>query len=334
MKLVPRRYSKGPDWVAGDVTTFPLESRRVVAFWMLVLSYTFNVVGGTGAGTLFTDPQGRALRKLIFYGNGRPLQTYSGQFLVLYTLYYLKQPFTQIPPSALAAGTVQAAREAVLRLPAMMDHSYSSDATGVPPIKDPYFEFYWGTGRDLVKTPDGAVSMTAGAVRLTEWSFDEPKIPAGGFAPNMITQKEVIVPASGQVPIELDMLNPERAGAPGRELRALFIEALIDGAAGSPSQDFTYSDALITSIDSLEIAGVERYKVSVWRDQQQVNKADYGLAALQAGCAVIDAGADKRTERGELWTHSGDTKAQLLVTAAVQGAGVNKIRVTALYTAR
>lgn len=334
MKLVPRKYSKGPEWVSGDMTSFPLDSRRVVAFWYLVLNYTFNVVGGTGAGTLFSDPQGRVLRKVIFYGNGRPLQTYSGQFLVLYTLYYLKQTFTQIPPTALAAGTAQAAREAFLRLPGMMDHSYTQDQTGIPPLKDPYFEFYWGTGRDLVKSPDGAVTMTAGAVRLTEWSFDEPKVPAGGYQPNLLTQKEVIVAASGQVPIELDMLNPDVEGGKGKELRALFIEALIDGAAGSPSQDFTYSDALVVSIDSLEIAGVERYKPIVFRDLQQANKADYALAALQTGVAVIDAAADKHTEVGELWTHGGKTKAMLLVTAAVQGVGVNKLRVTAIYTAR
>jgi hypothetical protein len=331
MRLIPRTDLKRPRFTEGEMEPYELPLRqRVVHHWQLVISFAFAVAGGTGAGAFFSDLHGRILRKWVLRGNGKPLIVMSGQALAIYALIFMRELYEQTPPTALAAGTNQADRELRLFLPAAMGHTLAGqeETFGFPPLTDPSMEFHWGDAEDLASGTDGALTLTNPLARLVEYSYDNPRPPAGGYSPLLAYTREIAVNGVEDIVFTLTELEA------GYELRALIIEGLIDGQAGG--RDFIYSNDVVQSVKLLEVNGRELHKDVQFSDLQQENKQDYGIEALAdlEGIAVIDAAADRNVARGELWVHQVRGHATLQLSCEKQGADQNKVRVTSIFTAR
>ena len=336
MRLVPR-VVKAPTFTAGARETVELRVDRIVHHWVLALGFTWNVAGGTGAGSFHSDPQARALREWVLNGNNKPLVKMGGGALYLYTLLFLREMFTNIPPDNLAAGAAQTGRELAIYLPAAMGHALpgQEETFGLPPVANPSMEFLFGDASDLALGADGAATYSAQTSRLVEWSYDNPRVPAVmrngkrvpvGFAPFMARTQTQAVNGTEDLTFKLDEV------AAGYELRAIIIEAQSGGAAGGA--DYVYDDDVVTEVSEFVINDDEKYKPVRFRDVQQENKRNYQLADLQTGCAVIDAAADMNIARGELWTHGTRSVPYIKLACEKQGAELNRVSVTSIYTAR
>lgn len=319
-------------YAAGKKSTVPLRVRNVVYAYLLHALYTWNVVGGTGAGDIQPDASHRIVNEVRMRGNDDDLQVFSGSFLYLYSLMFLSQLMPQVVPTTDVAGTVEANRESWLIIPGVMGHTYYPDEWGIPPLRDPTLTFHWADGSELVTSAaDGAVSLTAVQLELYEKYFAPPVTPPpGGFNPLLIKQWEKAVLQNGKLQVDLEGLMSGPQGGPGHELRALFIEGLADGVAGA---QFAHNDSVISTV-KLSGSGKLWQELVNFSLIQAENVSEYQLAAKMTGVAVLDSAAhDRDTRRGQLWTVLGRETPVLDLEVAVQGAGQNRVRVTAVYTA-
>lgn len=338
MRLIPEQV-KAPAFTPGGRESVELRIKRIVHHWVLILSFDWAVAGGTGAGAFFTDAQARLVKEWVLNGNGKKLVQMGGGALYLYTLLFLREMYTQTLPTALAAATDEDGRELRVYLPAAMGHALpgQEETFGLPPVESPSMEFLYGEAADLVDADgDGAYSFSNEAARLVEWAYDNPRIPEViqngqrrqvGFSAFRARTQSKPVNGDGE---ELLFTFPELEQ--GFELRALIIETLSGGQAGGV--DYEYDSGVVTDIMEFEVNGEEKYKPITFRDAQQENKRDYALADLVTGAAVIDAAADQNIGRGELWQHRVRTQPFLKLRASKQGADLNQVRVTSIFTAR
>lgn len=318
-------------YAAGRTSTVPLRLTHVIHSLLLVVGYTWNVVGGNGAGAVAGQSSHRVLDEYIMRGNGDKQQVWSGPALYFYNLLFTKQLLPQIPPTAVAAGTVEAGRQSIIALPFVMGHTTSPDEWGLPPLRDPSVTFRWAPGAELVTAAqNGAQSLTNVTLDLYERWYENMVPPPTGFSAFKTAQWEKQVLATGKVQIELEGLMSGPENGPGHEVRALLIEALIDGVNDA---QYAHDNSLITNL-KLELSGEEVQKEIDFSVLQAENVTEYQLAARETGLVVLDAAAhDQNTRRGQLWTITGRAKPMLTMDCVLQGAGQNKVRVTAIYTA-
>jgi hypothetical protein len=321
-----------PPITAGNSDTVEIRRRNVLHSLLGNLRFDYTMTGGTGAGSIPADALFRLIKRIVV-NTGRDIQAYGGPFLYLYHVLFAPESFTQTPPTSVAAGANETDREAWYEFPFSMDHSFAPEEFGLPTadprVVNPTFHIEWSPASELVVGNDGVVAVANTAFDLYERAYLEPRVPAGGFAPLLIKQKEVAITATGEVEVRLSHLLSRSDGGPGHELRAVFIEAYSGGVSGA---DYVAADDVVDEI-RFQLSGRTVQEQVAWRALQQINRKEYQLAALQAGLAVIDAAADKKTGRGELFSVSGREEPVLTLDVTKQ-AGDNKVVITTIHTAR
>jgi hypothetical protein len=332
MKLNSEYVSRAPEWRSDGEDTINLPASHVVDHHVLIVDYDWAVAGGTGAGAIHSDAYARILREFVLRGNNQDLQSLSGSALHLYNLLLQRESFTQTPPTSVAAGAAQAARQSVILLPTgHMGHAaFGGREFAFPPILSPKATFRWGTAQDLTTSAaDGVASFANVRTKLLERFHQQPLPPRGGYAPVLIAQKTQQVAAAGSLTVELDFLFSASTGGPGMEVRAILVEGLTDGVGG---RRYAPSNAVVTDL-RVKISGETVRERVEFADMRQLNKVTYGLGTLVTGAVLLDAAEDETVVAGELWTVHGRGANEVILTVAPQGAGQNMVRVTTVYTA-
>lgn len=311
-----------PRWAPLQPSRVELPRQNMVSAYLLRLTGILSIVGGTGVGKYIDNGIWRLLRHVQFRVAGRDAMSFTGAFLYLYLYLYGTEARVQTEPGAVAKDT-DYPLELWADIPLSMMHSQNPDEFGAPTsiLPSPEIVVTWGNGGDMVKGSDGDAVLKDMDVQLYEVSHDQTPRDPRSFRPLLISQYEREVNASGAVSLQLAEL------VAGDEIRAVFIEALGGGAAGT---GYEYEDGLIETV-RLKASGRAVRETVPFALVQQDNVVDYRLdTGIMPGLAVLDAAPTGQTGAGQLWTVEGHTTPTLELQVKKM-AGDCKIRATVVY---
>lgn len=314
---------------AGTTQSILLPTERLISYYLLRVTCSITMVGGTGAGAVFADAAARFIRKITIHYDDNDYVVLSGQALSLFQRFYGDAALFQAIPASTAAGVAHLC-EFNYRIPfyGMGSKRPNDFAFPTKNVRAPQLTVEWAPIVDLYTLAiDGVPGISAGtapAVFLDEVTVLEK---AAGDAENpnpldygmtLINQVNVPVTASlNDVPIYLDHLGP------GMELRGVLIESM---DTGSGDARHTYSDAGVTGV-RLTVNGVPEVEKTSWAQLHHENVPDWGLAAPIVGALLLDSATDKDTRTGQLWTIKRGFRTRVDVDV-VAGVAPQKVRVT------
>lgn len=322
---MPRIGSRGidaPEYAGGKRRTVLLPKQNLVFAYLATLAGTFNVTGGTAAGSVYADAMHRMFERVTLRGDGRDMISCRGRALGRIRKFFYNEEDFQDPPSNDTAGLSEAI-EANLFIPTHMPRSYNEFAALLPSyaIDAPTLLIDWADAADALSGEDAtAVAIADGALTLTEYPVGGLPLanPKALYGVPLIRDIEYsVVAAESARKIYLDHLSP------GEELRAVLIETDDNDAP---------SDALIEQF-RLNINGVDELENTTWNAQRNRNKVTYGLATRESGAIVLDSAEDERTGPGEMWTVFEGPRPFLEVKTAAPTSGA-KIWITTLSVKR
>lgn len=324
MPRIGRERGRPLEYSAGRRTSEQLNQRNIVTRYIVRVTGTLVVTGGTGAGTVREDAPGRILAALRILGSSQTIQSWTGRTLWLVQRLFGAAELPQVLPADDIAGSTEI--DIRLAVPMHMLRSLTPNQTAFPTaaVASPRIDTDWAPLTEIFDGGD-ATGVRLDNPRVEIYEDKLLGLPADARGPGRFErpfvysmERAVNAAVTGSL-FDMDVV------VPGSRLRMLIIEAFAGGAGGG---GFDPSDDVLTEL-SLRLNGVEEYSGIPFSEIQAANKAEYGLAAVQTGVGIIDFAEDMYTAGDALPRVEGLQRPQL-VYDATPGAGESKFRVTAV----
>lgn len=290
------RHPDAPPSAVNDETSVDLRQRNVNAAYLLRMTATVDVTGGTGAGTVPDDSLFRFMGRQALNAADFDFMSYSGRFLYLYHLIMGRQQWPQTPIADLSAG---ASNDIVANylIPGYMLWSLSPDEFGIPTtlLDSPRLVLNVGTPEQMAIGLDGTLAFTSDPdfelFEVPYMELSERGISPAQFAGIRVKTTKKPVTQQGETNVVLSHLKA------GHDLRAVFVNALEADADGK----YSPSDSLIDTVRGPILNGRAKMERVAFGRHQDKNVAEYDLASTVTGAAVLDSAEDQRTDRGQMW---------------------------------
>lgn len=290
------RHPDAPPGATNDETSVDLRQRTVQAAYLLRMTGTVDVTGGTGAGSVPDDSLYRFIRRIALNAADFDFQSVSGRALYLEHAFMNLSPWPQTPIADLSASASNNIVANYL-LPGQMLWSLSPDEFGIPTqlLDSPRMVLNLLDAEEMVTGNDGAFAFSSGP-EFTLYEIPYLELQERGINPASflgVRRKTVVKPVTqaGETQVVLSHLGA------GHDLRAVIVNALEADADGK----YSPSDTLVEDVRGPVLGGVPKFETVPFEVLQDKNVSDYQLAAVQSGAIVLDSAEDKRTDPGQMW---------------------------------